>query len=100
MAKIGQPMIYKTLHGKLKIEQHNPIEQVFRFKCKSLLTVFRIILIVVLRFIYLKEIYCTWVQSLSFIYIGQPPNTVVTTPTIAPIIQTPQVVNTGNNVYL
>jgi hypothetical protein len=60
MAKIRQPMIYKTL----------------------------------------QEIYCTWVQSLSFIYIGQPPNTVVTTPTIAPIIQTPQVVNTGNNFYL
>jgi hypothetical protein len=67
MAKIGQPMIYKTLHGKLKIEQHEP---------------------------------STWVQSLSFIYIGQPPNTVVITPTIAPIIQTPQVVNTGNNFYL
>jgi hypothetical protein len=26
MAKIGQPMIYKTLHGKLKIEQHKPIK--------------------------------------------------------------------------
>ena len=26
MAKIGQPMIYKTLHGKLNIEQHEPIK--------------------------------------------------------------------------
>jgi hypothetical protein len=31
MAKIGQPMIYKTLHGKLKIEQHEPHYQIIAY---------------------------------------------------------------------
>jgi len=36
MAKIGQPMIYKTLHGKLKIEQHELIKNLhYELRCSS-----------------------------------------------------------------